>query len=79
LLKADVAREFLCEVVSQARSGNLTSDEHFTIDGTLIEARARHSSAQRIRNVSSTSCTVRLATKVPLRGRISTSPSVASC
>src|SRR4029078_4517280 len=74
LLEADVAREFLCEVVSQARSSNLTSDEHFSVDGTLIEAWARHSSAQRIRNVSSKFCTVRLATKVPLRGRTQPAP-----
>lgn len=38
LLDGDVAREFLIEVVSQAREKNLTSDEHFTVDGTLIEA-----------------------------------------
>src|SRR6478752_6178569 len=38
LLDGDVAREFLTEVVSQARDKNLTSDEHFTVDGTLIEA-----------------------------------------
>ena len=41
LLEGDVAREFLCEVVEQARKKNLTSDEHFTVDGTLIEAWAR--------------------------------------
>jgi transposase len=38
LLKADVAREFLSEVVEQARKEGLTSDEHFSVDGTLIEA-----------------------------------------
>ena len=38
LLDGNVAREFLIEVVSQAREKNLTSDEHFTVDGTLIEA-----------------------------------------
>jgi transposase len=38
LLDGDVAREFLIEVVEQAREKNLTSDEHFTVDGTLIEA-----------------------------------------
>src|ERR1700738_4915829 len=38
LLDGDVAREFLCEVVEQAREKDLTSDEHFTVDGTLIEA-----------------------------------------
>src|SRR5436305_6464012 len=36
LLEGDVAREFLCEVISQARTKNLTSGEHFTVDGTLI-------------------------------------------
>jgi transposase len=38
LLDGDVAREFLIEVVNQARDQGLTSDEHFTVDGTLIEA-----------------------------------------
>ena len=38
LLDGDVACEFLCEVVKQAEENNLTSDEHFTVDGTLIEA-----------------------------------------
>jgi transposase len=47
LLEGDVAREFLCEVVSQAREKKLTSDEHFTVDGTLIEAWASLKSFQR--------------------------------
>jgi len=47
LLEGDVAREFLCEVVEQARRKNLTSDEHFTVDGTLIEAWASLKSFQR--------------------------------
>lgn len=47
LLEGDVAREFLCEVVKQARSKGLTSDEHFTVDGTLIEAWASLKSLQR--------------------------------
>jgi transposase len=47
LLDGDVAREFLCEVVSQAQEQNLTSDEHFTVDGTLIEAWASLKSFQR--------------------------------
>ena len=47
LLEGDVAREFLCEVVEQARKKNLTSDEHFTVDGTLIEAWASLKSFQR--------------------------------
>ena len=47
LLVGDVAREFLGEVVNQAREKNLTSDEHFTVDGTLIEAWASLKSFQR--------------------------------
>jgi transposase len=47
LLEGDVAREFLCEVIAQAQSKGLTSDEHFTVDGTLIEAWASLKSFQR--------------------------------
>lgn len=38
LLEHDVAKKFLTEVVQQARSAQLMSDDHFTVDGTLIEA-----------------------------------------
>ena len=38
LLQADVAKEFLARVVAQASARGLTSDEHFTVDGTLLEA-----------------------------------------
>jgi transposase len=38
LLDHDVAGEFFRAVVEQARSGGLMSDEHFTVDGTLIDA-----------------------------------------
>jgi len=38
LLEHDVAREFFTRVVAQARSLQLLSDEHFTVDGTLVEA-----------------------------------------
>jgi transposase len=34
LLEADVAKEFLARVVEQARAKGLTSDEHFTVDGS---------------------------------------------
>jgi transposase len=47
LLDGDVAREFLCEVVKQAQEKKLTSDEHFTVDGTLVEAWAGLKSFQR--------------------------------
>jgi transposase len=46
LLEADVAKEFLMRVVEQARSAGLTSDEHFTVDGTLLEAWASLKSFQ---------------------------------
>ena len=46
LLEGDVAREFLSEVLNQAREENLTSDEHFTVDGTLLEACASLKSFQ---------------------------------
>ena len=38
LSEADVAKEFLAQVVAQARTRGLASDEHFTVDGTLLEA-----------------------------------------
>jgi transposase len=46
LLDGDVAREFLLQVVSQAQAQDLTSDEHFTVDGTLVEAWASLKSFQ---------------------------------
>ena len=46
LLEGEVAREFLSAVISQARENKLTSDEHFTVDGTLIEAWASQKSFQ---------------------------------
>jgi transposase len=38
LLKADVARRFFGEVVDQAHGAKFLSDEHFRVDGTLIQA-----------------------------------------
>jgi transposase len=46
LLKAEVAQEFLARVVEQARAKGLTSDEHFSVDGTLLEAWASLKSFQ---------------------------------
>jgi IS5 family transposase len=46
LLEADVAKEFLAHVVEPARARSLTSDEHFTVDGTLLEAWAGAKSFQ---------------------------------
>ena len=47
LLEAEVAKEFLAQVVARARTQGLTSDEHFTVDGTLLEAWAGAKSFQR--------------------------------
>jgi transposase len=45
LLNQEVAQRFFGEVTAQAQG--LMSDEHFTVDGTLIEAWASHKSFQR--------------------------------
>ena len=47
LLKGDIAQAFFEKVVEQARAQQLLSDEHFTVDGTLIEAWAGQKSFQR--------------------------------
>lgn len=47
LLDGDIATEFLQYVLEQARSHQLLSDEHFTVDGTLIEAWAGQKSFQK--------------------------------
>jgi transposase len=47
LLKADVARRFFQLVVAEAESLDLMSDEHFTVDGTLLEACASLKSFKR--------------------------------
>ena len=47
LLAADVAKTLFAEVLAQARSRELLSSEHFTVDGTLIEAWASHKSFKR--------------------------------
>jgi transposase len=46
LLEGAVAREFLAQVVERAREAGLVSDEHFTVDGTLLEAWASLKSFQ---------------------------------
>ena len=46
LLEGAVAEEFFSIVVHQARQKRLLSDDHFTVDGTLIEAWAGQKSFQ---------------------------------
>ena len=47
LLEGDIAEKFFQLVLTQARVADLLSDEHFSVDGTLIEAWASHKSFQR--------------------------------
>ena len=46
LLEAAVAKEFLAQVVERARAAGWISDEHFTVDGTLLDAWASLKSFQ---------------------------------
>ena len=47
LLEGEIASLFFARVVAQARAADLLSDEHFSVDGTLIEAWASQKSFQR--------------------------------
>jgi transposase len=47
LLEGEIAEKFFAQVLQQARVGDLLSDEHFSVDGTLIEAWASQKSFQR--------------------------------
>jgi hypothetical protein len=44
LLEGEVAAAFFEQVIAQAREAGLLLDEHFTVDGTLLEACAGHKS-----------------------------------
>jgi transposase len=44
LLRGDIADAFFAEVLGEARTHGLLSDEHFTVDGTLLEAWASQKS-----------------------------------
>ncbi len=46
LLAGDIAQKFFAQVLQQAQAAKLTSDEHFSVDGTLIEAWASQKSFQ---------------------------------
>jgi len=53
LLSGEIDRLFFERVIEQARSAQLLSDEHFTVDGTLVEAWAGHKSFK-LKGTSST-------------------------
>jgi transposase len=44
LLEGDIADAFFAEVLAAIQADGLLSDEHFTVDGTLLEAWASHKS-----------------------------------
>ena len=46
LLEGDIAAKFLAAVLAQPRVKRLLSSEHFSVDGTLIEAWASHEELQ---------------------------------
>src|SRR5437764_274083 len=48
LLRADVAALFFRAVLDEARARDLVSDEHFTVDGTLLEAWASLKSFKKV-------------------------------
>jgi transposase len=47
LVEGEIASLFFASVLAQARAADLLSDEHFSVDGTLIEAWASQKSFQR--------------------------------
>src|SRR5437588_10355905 len=48
LLDGNIANAFFAAVLKQARQRNLLSDEHFTVDGTLLEAWIGQKSFRRV-------------------------------
>src|SRR5687767_764096 len=46
LLAGDIAQAFFDEVLAAAKTRRLLSDDHFTVDGTLLEAWASHKSVR---------------------------------
>jgi len=47
LIEHDIAKEFFAGVIREARAQRLLSDEHFTVDGTLIDSWASFKSLKR--------------------------------
>ena len=47
LLEGEIANAFFRAVLAEAEAAGLVSDEHFTVDGTLLEAWASHKSFRR--------------------------------
>jgi transposase len=56
LLEGDVARQFLARTIEEANRRGLMSEEHFTVDGTLLKAWASHKSVKPIDNGKEPPC-----------------------
>src|SRR5271169_707327 len=52
MLEGNIAEAFFQGVLGEARAGQLLSDEHFTVDGTLLEAWASHKSFRPVNPVA---------------------------
>jgi len=68
LVDHEVGRSLLAAVISQARENDLVSDEHFSVDGTLIQAWASMKSFQRKDNDASLPPSGGSNTEVDFRG-----------
>ena len=68
LLEGDIARAFFEDVVEQARRRRLLSAEHFTVDGTLLEAWAGQKSFKRKGQRPATRPTIRAIRRVNFHG-----------
>ncbi len=55
LLHGDISRKLLNHVLGLAREHHLLSDDHFTVDGTLVEAWASQKSFQQKKKVEESS------------------------
>lgn len=53
LLEGEIAERFFAEILAMAKKEGLVSQEHFTVDGTIIEAWASHKSFQQKKKTDS--------------------------
>ena len=51
LLEGDVAEAFFDQVLAEAQGRDLLSDEHFTVDGTLVEAWASQKARKKVEEI----------------------------
>ena len=78
LLAGDIAQAFFDEVLAAAKTRRLLSDDHFTVDGTLLEAWASHKSVRQLNGFgeAKVASLVRQARPVPARaGPVARPPS----